>query len=212
MKFRKYTHRDFEEVLVLLIEDFSEYPLYKMVKGEFSSNADYMRFVRFMLAAFLRVQAKYNHIILGVEDGKIISTAIIASPHDEEPKDADFLLSVGLSTYLPVPLKEVMSFREMMIRSEDYLYTLDYEEHHHLYMFAVKREYRHKGAGKYFMTKCVLPYVRSHGGKYISLATNTTENVSFYLHCGYELLHEDDVHYHGKTVKNWCLGMEVISD
>ncbi len=209
MKFRKYTHKDHNETLILFIEAFAKYPVYTAARSFFQTKADYMRFVRFIIDTFLRVQQKYNTILLAEEDGKIISAAILASPHDESPKKYDFFLSAGLSTYLPTSIGNILGFRDMIISCEDYLYTLEKDEHWQLYMFAVKKEYQGKGAGTYFMNKCVIPYVKAHSGKYLSLTTNTKKNVDFYRDCGFDVLLRDDIYYNNQVINNWCIGKDL---
>lgn len=209
MRYRKYTTQDFNETLVLFVEAFSKYPMYTAAKCLFETNADYMIFLRFILGVFLRVQQKYNRIVLGEENGRIIAAAVIASPHDAVPAKKDFLLSVGLETKLPASISDIMDFRKFVISAEEYIESLDIEENWGLYMLAVKREYQGRGAGRHFMEHCVMPLIRHHGGKYLSFTTHTRSNVAFYESMGFELLDTNTLYFKENMIVNRSMGIKL---
>ena len=209
MRFRLYEPQDFNEVATLFAQDFGEYPLYAAARSWFDTKAEYMAFVRWVIEVFLRVQLKYNRVLLGVEKGRIIAAAVIAAPYDEDSKKRDFAVSAGLQTYLPTRLSRILSFFDMIIKAEEYNYTIDKEQHWHLYMFAVKKEYRGRGVGSLFMKKYLIPFVSKNGGKYISLATNSEENVRFYERAGFEVIHRDKVKFNSHVTPNWCMGRAI---
>ena len=209
MRFRLYEPQDFNEVATLFAQDLGEYPLYAAARSWFDTKAEYMAFVRWMTEVFLRVQLKYNRVLLGVEKGRIIAAAVIAAPYDDKPRKRDFAVSAGLQTFLPTKLSNILAFREMLIRAEDFNCTIDKEEHWHLYMLAVKKEYRGRGVGSLFVTKYLIPFVGKNGGKYISLAAYSPENVRFYERAGFEVLHRDKVKFNSHVIPNWCMGRAI---
>ena len=52
-------------------------------------------------------------------------------------------------------------------------------------------------------------YVREHGGKQLTLFTNSEKNIAFYTTCGFETFHECEIAHDGKTMGSWSVKKAV---
>ncbi len=210
MRFRKLDPaRDMNEFLVLLTESLRDHPVYSAAKELFADNGDYMYFLRTMLATFLRIQVKYNTVILGTEGDRIVCGAILRTPKDETPSKKDFLLSMGLNEKLPASPRETAEFYNMVMHLDDMTLSAGKEDNWTLTMLSVKRDMRSRGAGSYFMKNCVIPYVRHHGGRVLTLTAHTSKTAEFYEKMGFEVFDSTPADYRGRQLYSRCMKLSL---
>ena len=66
-----------------------------------------------------------------------------------------------------------------------------------------------QGIGSRMLRECLVPRVRSRGGKRLVLFTNSEDNRHFYEKNGFWLFREESYSYHGKTMGSWSYAMDI---
>ena len=79
----------------------------------------------------------------------------------------------------------------------------------HLYFLAIDPKLQGKGVGTDAIRNFVIPLVKKHNGKLITVTTNSEKNVSFYINNGFSLVEEETIAFNEKSIGNWTFRMDL---
>lgn len=209
VKYRLAKHSELGDIADLAAASFVDYPFFSFVfRDAFSGEAEYLKFIRSLLLMYIRAIARRNDCLVGVLDGSIVSVALMQNPKNRRPGLLNYIVSGGWRLPWHVGLGRILDFRRISDDTDKDCF-IRYPKAWYVELLAVQSRHRGQRLGSRMIQDCMVPYVRSHGGKTITLITNTEPNRRFYVGNGFTEFLSQMVERNGVTVGNWSYCMNL---
>ena len=192
----RLTERDFHDVVDVLADAFSDYPVMRFVLGETGNTAPRLSE---LIGLFVFRRIRLGGPMFGVrnETGALVGAAVMTLPAE------------------PQPSAEVLQRRDEVWRSlgEDCRDRHDAygaaaktvlisEPHHHLNMIGIRHAQHGRGLARPLLEAATNLAATDPNSAGLTLTTETPANVRLYQHFGFEIVGEVDV---APGVKTWGL-------
>lgn len=203
IEYREAKIAEDERLAKLAMESFGDYPFYSFaLKDSFRSDRDYRAYMEKLNLIELRANMRGQKCFVGTVDGEIVSAALLQDPQKPKIGIWQYLRSGAGKLIFPVGLGRILDFFSMTeeARSDCEKQCTD---SWYLDMLVVNGSMKGRSLGSRMLQECVLPYVRAHGGKSLSLITNTDGNRRFYARNGFSEFAERKLTRCGNSIMNW---------
>lgn len=204
------TYREAEKseipyIASLASSSFGRYPFFDFAfLDSFKTDDEYLAYMKKLHRIHLKANISCHRVIVGTMDGRIVSVALLEAPEEREAGIWDYIKAGGVSLVYPVGLGRILDFFNISEEAAKDA-TGEYPDGWYLEMLVVEGSMKGKGLGGKMINDVVVPYVSLHGGKNLTLITNTENNCRFYEKNGFTIFSERMIEMKGKKVRNWSL-------
>ena len=204
------SYRDAEKselgyIAALISSSFGNYPFFDFAfHDSFKSNDEYLAYMKKLHSVHLRANSIRHRVIVGIMDERIVSVALLEAPEEREAGIWDYIKVGGVSLVSPVGLWRILEFFNISEEAQKDA-RRGYPDGWYLEMLAVEGSMKGKGLGGRIINDAVVPYVSQHGGKTLTLITNTENNCRFYEKNNFTIFSERMLEMKGRRIRNWSL-------
>ena len=163
--------------------------------------------IRSVLYGTWRAVMQKSHFLTVKIDGKIVGLAVLEDPHYKKPSDLQFLLHGWWNVYFSAGIKRVNAWVNMdeTAGTPCHDYQHNGENIWYCSSLTVDPPYQGKGVGTQLVA-FMEEYIREHGGKQLTLFTNSEKNLAFYKKNNFEVFDERDIAVRdGLKMKSWSV-------
>ncbi|MCR4650368.1 MAG: GNAT family N-acetyltransferase [Lachnospiraceae bacterium] len=164
--------------------------------------------LRNMFSVEYRVNQGLYDCLVTKKDGVIVAVAIVRAPDYKMPSDLKYIKAGIWKNAKISGLKNVAAWYMMDVKAERSCHEYA-PDSWYLHLLAVDPAYQGKGIGSSMIREYILPFVREHGGKSLTLFTNSDKNCHFYQKNGFEMFDTKFFSYKGKTFGNWSFIQKI---
>ncbi|URZ01914.1 GNAT family N-acetyltransferase [Clostridium felsineum] len=201
--YREVKKEDLKKVSKLYAQAFKEYCYLKCTVGNNFNNDDkYLHFLEMLFFINIKTYMKKHICLVGILDGKIVSSAVLKNPDRSEIGLFEYIFSGGIKLLKEISLLNILSFLNFMDDSQKAFKSIR-RPIWYLEALAVDKLYQGKKLGSKMINDCVIPCVIDHGGKEIFLITNSEINRKFYTQNGFTEFSDDVIHFKNININNW---------
>ncbi|MFT8705089.1 GNAT family N-acetyltransferase [Bifidobacterium aquikefiricola] len=209
IQYRFAKPKELHAIVDLVSRSFLEYPLFSFVfRDAFSSQADYLKFIETLFSMYIRSIGRKNDCLVGVQNGTIVSMALVEKPKNRHVGLLNNIVSGGWRLPMQVGVRRLIDFSRICNETEKDCFAR-YSDAWYVELLAVKSDCRGQQLGSRMIHDCLIPYVRQRGGTEITLMTNTEPNRRFYVKNGFTEFLSQMVERNGITVGNWSYYMSL---
>ena len=203
IEYRETKKDEIKMIANMVAETFGEYPMYSLTfRDKFRTRDDFIRYMKKLNKVHILANARKHKCFVGLNNGEIISVALLQNPRIKRVTLFDYILSGGVSLLLPVGFKRLIDFFKISnVAHEDCERT--YPDAFYIELLAVSKDFKGHKVGSKMINECLIPYAMSEGAKEICLITNTKRNCTFYEKNGFINFSHSDLNWHGNTIDNW---------
>lgn len=209
IQYRKAKRSELEEVAHLSAEAFCAYPMFDVVlHKKFKDKKSYIKFTKELHHVLVKAYTRKHCCFVGIDQKEIVSMALLQRPDMKEVSLWDYVLSGGVKLILQGGVKTILKLMEISHEASKKIKN-QCKEAWYVELLAVNSEYRGKSLGSNMIQNGIIPFVKKHNGKAITLITNTQINRKFYKKNGFIELSESSITNGGRTIGNWsyCLNL-----
>ena len=163
--------------------------------------------IRSVLYGTWRAVMQKSHFLTVKIDGKIVGLAVLEDPHYKKPSDLQFLLHGWWNVYFSAGIKRVNAWVNMdeTAGTPCHDYQHNGENIWYCSSLTVDPPYQGKGVGTQLVA-FMEEYIREHGGKQLTLFTNSEKNLAFYKKNNFEVFDERDIAVRdGLKMRSWSV-------
>lgn len=203
IEYREARQDEAEYIARLAALSFGHYPFFDFAFQSALKNENaYFRYMEKLHRVHTRANMKRHKCFVGVENGRIVSSALLQDPSKSRISVWDYIMSGGVRVLFPVGFSRILDF---FAASEEG--HLDCAERHpdawYIELLAVDTDMKSCGLGSGMINDCLIPYIRENGGGKLALTTNTEKNCVFYEKNGFDCFAERSLCRCGQEIKNW---------
>lgn len=209
IEYREATSKDFNSIAQLSAQSFGKYPYFDCAfHHAFKTDAAYSSYMEKLHRINIKANAPQNKCFVGIQDGKIVSAALLQDPTKKKADVEDYVKAGGLSLIFPVGLSKILNFFHF---SEDARSDCDHQHPFAWYLecLAVDGSKKGCGLGTSMLQDCVIPFIESQGGQELTLITNTEINRKFYIKNGFQEFAARKLEQNGQLIGNWSFFMNI---
>ena len=207
LTYRVAEDKDLNEICKLCADAFMEYDFYR----PFVSNpAKRWKFIYELHVHCFTAEIKRKQAVVGEDNGEIITAFSLHEPGRTQAGFTEYVSSGGLGMLLRygfTPLSWFSMYDKCVapaVRFNNSNHDVYYVE-----ILAVRPDKQRQGIGTKDIHEYMIPHVRSKGGGYLSLITNSVGNTMFYESNGFTCFDHIDVPAAKTKIGNWCFSMNV---
>lgn len=210
--YREAAPKDFNRIAQLSAQSFGNYPYFDFAfRHAFKDNASYIAYMEKLHRVHIKANVRQNKCFVGLQDGKIVSAALLQDPAQKRAAVEDYVKAGGLSLIFPVGFSKILNFFHV---SEDA--RADCDQKHpsawYLEVLAVDGSRKGCGLGSGMLRDCLIPYIQTQGGRELTLITNTELNRRFYMKNGFREFSERTLEQNGQKIGNWSFCLNLPSE
>ena len=195
---------EFDEVVAL---SFRAYENYEYFLNFFPDLEERRKVIWSVLYGTWRAILKKSHFLTAKVDGKIVGLAVLEDPQYKRPTDLQFLLHGWWKVFFNAGLKRANAWVNMdeTAGTPCHDYQHNGENIWYCSSLTVDPPYQGKGVGTQLVA-FMEEYIREHGGKQLTLFTNSEKNLAFYKKNNFEVFDERDIAVRdGLKMRNWSV-------
>ena len=207
LTYRVAEDKDLNEICKLCADAFMEYDFYRPFV---SDPAKRWKFIYELHVHCFTAEIKRKQAVVGEENGEIITAFSLHEPGRTQAGFTEYVSSGGLGMLLRygfTPLSWFSMYDKCVapaVRFNNSNHDVYYVE-----ILAVRPDKQRQGIGTKDIHEYMIPHVRSKGGGYLSLITNSVGNTMFYESNGFTCFDHIDVPAAKTKIGNWCFSMNV---
>ena len=186
---------------------FRAYEYYEYFLNFFPDLGLRHKVIRSVLYGTWRAVMQKSHFLTVKIDGKIVGLAVLEDPHYKRPSDLQFLLHGWWNVYFSAGIKRVNAWVNMdeTAGTPCHDYQHNGENIWYCSSLTVDPPYQGKGVGTQHVA-FMEEYIREHGGKQLTLFTNSEKNLAFYKKNNFEVFDERDIAVRdGLKMRSWSV-------
>jgi GNAT superfamily N-acetyltransferase len=186
---------------------FRAYEYYEYFLNFFPDLGLRHKVIRSVLYGTWRAVMQKSHFLTVKIDGKIVGLAVLEDPHYKRPSDLQFLLHGWWNVYFSAGIKRVNAWVNMDETAGTPCH--DYQHNGEIIWscssLTLDPPYQGKGVGTQLVA-FMEEYIREHGGKQLTLFTNSEKNLAFYKKNNFEVFDERDIAVRdGLKMRSWSV-------
>lgn len=203
ISYREAYKCEIKAIAKMAAKSFGEYPMYTFTfRDKFKSKEDFIRYITKLNRVHMTANIKKHKCFVGVENGKIVSVALLQNPKIRRISLWNYIISGGISLLFPVGFKRIIDFFDLSNQAHEPC-AREHSDAWYIELLAVSSECKGQGLGSKMISDCLIPYVKAQGGKEISLITNTEANCKFYKKNRFENFSHEMLNWKDKSIDNW---------
>ena len=186
---------------------FRAYEYYEYFLNFFPDLGLRHKVIRSVLYGTWRAIMRKSHFLTVKIDGKIVGLAVLEDPNYKRPSDIQFLLHGWWNVYFSAGIKRVNAWVNMdeTAGTPCHDYQHNGENIWYCSSLTVDPPFQGKGVGTQLVA-FMEEYIREHGGKQLTLFTNSEKNLAFYKKNYFEVFDERDIAVRdGLKMRSWSV-------
>ncbi len=212
IKYRKPEIKELKDIAHMCALTFSEYPIFCELRRAFKNKESFIDFLSHFQHVYLKAHFNKSECILGEEDGKFKSYAIITRPNTPSIGILDYILSGGLNLLKRVNLFRLLGF--LNLQEEGHKPSSGMKDHSwSLEFLAVDQFSKGQQLGSKMLKEGVIPYIIDQSGKSHPISfvtyTNTQGNATFYTNNGFSEFDFKQIVRNEMVIGNWSFRMVI---
>lgn len=207
--YREATKKEIAQIARLATVSFGNYPFFDFAfLSAFKRESDYFAYLEKLHRIHIRANMQCHKCFVGVEDGKIVSAALLQNPTKKRIRVWDYIRAGAVGLLFPVGLSKILDFFAI---SEDAHIDCahKYSSSWYLEMLVVDGSMKGRGLGSKMLHDCLIPYIQKQGSKSFTLITNTEQNCRFYQKNGFQQFAARTMERNGMQIGNWSFEMSI---
>ncbi len=201
--YREAYKKEIKEIAKMVADSFSEYPMYTLTfRDKFKCKDDFIRYITKLNKVHIRANAKKHKCFVGIENGEIVSVALLQDPKIKRISLLNYIIAGGISLLFPVGFKRIIDFFDISNKAHEAC-EKENSDAWYIELIAVSPKYKGQGLGSKMINDCLIPYAKSQEGNKLSLITNTETNCKFYKKNGFDNFAFDKIYWKDKSISNW---------
>ncbi|MBR2555630.1 MAG: GNAT family N-acetyltransferase [Aeriscardovia sp.] len=207
LTYRVAEDKDLNEICKLCADAFMEYDFYRPFV---SDPAKRWKFIYELHVHCFTAEIKRKQAVVGEENGEIITAFSLHEPGRTQAGFTEYVSSGGLGMLLRygfTPLSWFSMYDKCVAPAERF--NNSNHDVYYVEILAVRSDKQRQGIGTKDIHEYMIPHVRSKGGGYLSLITNSVGNTMFYESNGFTCFDHIDVPAAKTKIGNWCFSMNV---
>ncbi len=207
--YREAEKNEISQIARLTTVSFGNYPFFDFaLLNAFKRESDYFAYLEKLHSIHIRANMQRHKCFVGVEDGKIVSAALLQHPTKKRISVWDYIRAGAVGLLFPVDLPKILDF--FAISEEAQIDCAhQYASSWYLEMLVVDGTMKGRGLGSKMLHDCLIPYIRKQGGKTLTLITNTEQNCRFYQKNGFRQFAVRTLERDGMRIANWSFEMDI---
>ena len=207
ISFRLADINDLEEISALCADAFLDYDFYRPFVAD---PVKRLKFVYDLHVQCFKAEIRRKQAVVGIEDGKIVTAFALHDPESRQPGLWEYLTSGALSMIFRYGFAPISWFSMYDKCSAPVTrFNKEHQDVYYVEVLAVRQDKQRQGIGSRAIHEYMVPFVRSSGGGFISLITNSEENTLFYEANGFKCFDHKKVPAAKEEIGNWCFSMNV---
>ena len=186
---------------------FRAYEYYEYFLNFFPDLGLRHKVIRSVLYGTWRAIMRKSHFLTVKIDGKIVGLAVLEDPNYKRPSDLQFLLHGWWNVYFSAGIKCVNAWVNMdeTAGTPCHDYQHNGENIWYCSSLTVDPPFQGKGVGTQLVA-FMEEYIREHGGKQLTLFTNSEKNLAFYKNRKFEVFDKRDIAIRdGLKMRSWSV-------
>ncbi len=207
LTYRVAEEKDLKEICELCADAFMEYDFYRPFVHDPKKRR---RFIYELHVHCFKAEIKRLQAVVGEDDGEIITAFSLHDPGRDQAGFSEYLTSGAagmLLRYGYTPLSWFSMYDKCVAPADKF--NNRNPDVYYVEILAVRPDMQRKGIGTKDIHEYMIPYVRSKGGGYLSLITNSVGNTKFYESNGFTCFDHIKVPAAKTEIGNWCFSMKV---
>ncbi len=206
--YREAKRNEIKEIANIVSNSFGEYPMYTLCfRDKFKNKESFINYMKKLNKVHIQANAKKHKCFVGINEGKIVSIALLQNPNIKRINIFDYILSGGINLLFPVGFKRLISFFNISNKAHQDV-EKRYKNAWYVELLAISSIYKGKGYGTKMLKDCLIPYVKNQNAKELALITNTESNSKFYKKNGFTNFSISELKWKNKSIKNWSFYIE----
>ncbi len=203
VKYREILKKEIKEIAKMVANSFGEYPMYSLTfKDKFKQKEDFIHYITKLNEVHISANAKKHKCFVGIENGEIVSVALLQNPNIKRISLWNYIISGGIGLLFPVGFKRLIDFFNISNKAHASCERM-YNEAWYIELLAVSANFKGQGFGSKMIFDCLIPYVKSKNGNKIALITNTEKNCNFYERNGFKNFSFEKIYWENEILDNW---------
>lgn len=207
LTYRVAEDRDLKEICELCADAFMEYDFYRPFVADPKKR---WKFIYELHVHCFKAEIKRKQAVVGVDDGVIITAFSLHAPGRKQAGFGEYVTSGALGMLLRygfTPLAWFSMYDKCVAPADRF--NKSNPGVYYVEILAVRPDSQRHGIGTRDIQEYMVPYVRSKGGKFLSLITNSVGNTIFYESNGFACFDHRNVPAAKTEIGNWCFSMNV---
>ena len=207
--YREAEKEEISYIAKLSTVSFGNYPFFDFTfLRAFKRPEEYFAYLEKLHRIHIRANMQRHKCFVGVQDGKIVSVALLQDPKGRRVGVWDYIKAGAVSLVFPVGFAKILDFFDISEEAHQ-----DCAREHptawYLEMLAVDNSMKGYGLGSAMLNDCLIPYIRQQGGTDFTLITNAELNRKFYTKNGFREFAERTLARDGQQIGNWSFYKEL---
>lgn len=203
IEYREAKNNEIEYIARLATVSFGRYPFFDFAfSSSFEKEEDYFKYIEKLHRVHTKANMKRHKCFVGVNDGKIVSAALLQDPTKKRINVWDYIMAGAVVLLFPVGFSKILDFFDISEKGH-----LDCAEQHpnawYIELLAVDNDMKGCGLGSGMINDCLIPYIKDNGGGELTLTTNTAKNCTFYRKNGFDEFAVRKLESSEQTIQNW---------
>ncbi|MBU8726181.1 MULTISPECIES: GNAT family N-acetyltransferase [Bacillus] len=197
--FRLAREDELPQVANLLEDSFRDYSFFDLLCEKVSKRSTFARELHLVNT---KVYFQHQICLVGVENGHIVSAALLKHPRFPEPGLMDYVLSGGLKLLFTGGISAIQHVFRMLKEAKKAFSSLN-KPFWYLEALAVAKSHQGKKLGSRMLKQCLFPFIARQGGGLFTLITHNEANRHFYRKNGWVEFDERVLRGKEMSLQSW---------
>lgn len=199
LQFRLAREDELPQVAALLDDSFQNYSFFDLLCEKVTKRSAFARQLHLINT---KVYFQHQICLVGVENEKIVSAALLKHPRLPEPGLMDYVLSGGLKLLFTGGISAIQHVFRMLKEAKKACSSLK-KPYWYLEALVVAKDQQGKKLGSRMLKQCLFPFISRQGGGLFTLITHNEANRHFYRKNGWTEFDERVLHGENMSLESW---------
>lgn len=181
VQFRLARENELPQVADLLYDSFQNYTFFDLLCEKVRNRS---AFARQLHLVNTKVYFQHQSCFVGIENGKIVSAALLKHPSLPEPGLMDYIFSGGLKMLFTGGIAAIQHVFNILKEAKKACSSLK-KPYWYLEALVVAKDQQGKKLGSRMLKQCLFPFIANQGGGLFTLITHNEANRHFYRKNGW---------------------------
>lgn len=207
--YREATESEIPAIAKLAAASFGHYPFFDFAFLPALKRPEaYAAYMEKLHAIHIRANMAHHKCFVGVQDGCMVSAALLQNPEGKPVSLWDYIKAGGVRLVFPVGMRKILDFFAVSEEAQQDC-AQNHPEAWYLEMLVVAPDMKGSGLGTGMLKDCLMPYIRQQGGRKLALITNTAVNCRFYEKNGFVRFADRTLERNGQQIENWSFHRSI---
>ncbi|MCY7464618.1 GNAT family N-acetyltransferase [Bacillus safensis] len=197
--FRLAREDELPQVAELLDDSFQDYSFFDLLCEKVKNRS---AFARQLHLVNTKVYFQHQICLVGVENEKIVTAALLKHPRLPEPGVMDYVLSGGLKLLFTGGISAIQQVFRVLKEAKKACSSLK-QPYWYLVALVVAKDQQGKKLGSRMLKQCLFPFIARQGGGLFTLMTHNEANRHFYRKNGWVEFDERELRGKEMSLASW---------